>query len=188
MPNVGFKMLTKILSLCWVHIGRHFKKLNPLIPDNQIKTKIFINEFWDYYHKLLAYKNSPNCYNQLTLSYKFDELFSTVTGFDELDNRIAKTKSQKENLLVVLDNPEVPLHNNNSELAARVHAIRRDVSFQTQNEKGTTAKDAWMTISRTAHLYCVNFYDYILDLLYNNERTMSLSKKIRESASCVNTT
>ena len=87
-----FKMLTKILSLCWVHIGRHFKKLNPLVPDNQIKTKIFINEFWNYYHKLLVFKDSPNSYKQLTLSYEFDELFSTVTGFDELDQRIAKIK------------------------------------------------------------------------------------------------
>ena len=140
----------------------------------------------DYYHKLLAFKDSPNSYKQLTLSYEFDELVSTVTGFDELDQRSAKTKSQKENLLVVLD--KVPLHNNHSELAARVQAIRRDVSSQTQNQKGTTAKDAWMTISRTARLYYVNFYYYTLDLLFSNERTMSLSKKIRESASCVNTT
>ena len=183
-----FKMLTKILSLCWVHIGRHFKKLNPLVPDNQIKTKIFINEFWNYYHKLLVFKDSPNSYKQLTLSYAFDELFSTVTGFDELDQRIAKTKIQKENLLVVLDNPEVPLHNNHSELVARAQAIRRDVSSQTQNQKGTTAKDAWMTISRTARLYYVNFYHYTIDLLFSKERTMSLSKKIRESASCVDTT
>ena len=47
-----------------------------------------------------------------------------------------------------------------------------DVSPQTQNQKGTTVKDAWMTISRTASLHYVNFYQYTLDLLFSNERTM----------------
>ena len=141
-----------------------------------------------FYHKLLAFNDPQNSYKQLKLSYEFDELFTTVTGFDELDQRIAKIKGQKDNLLVVLDNLVVPLYNNHSELAARALEIRRDVSPQTQNQKGTTEKDAWMTISRTAHLNSVNFYHYTLDLLFSNERTMSLSKKIRESASCVNTT
>ena len=97
-----------------------------------------------------------------------------------------QTTSKNENLFVVLD--KVLLPNNHSKLAARTQAIRRDVSSQTQNQKGTTAKDIWMTISRTSLLYCVNFYAYTLDLLFSNERTLSLLKKIRKSASCVNTT
>jgi hypothetical protein len=39
-----------------------------------------------------------------------------------LDDRIAKTLAKKTALLRVLDLPQLPLHNNDSELGARVQA------------------------------------------------------------------
>jgi len=71
---------------------------------------------------------------------RFDELFSTVTGYEELDDRIAKTLAKKTALLPVLELPQLPLHNNESELGARVQTRARDVSFQTRNDKGTLIK------------------------------------------------
>jgi hypothetical protein len=41
-----------------------------------------------------------------------------VTGYDELDQRIARTKADKTYLLMALEHPEVPLHNNPAELDA----------------------------------------------------------------------
>ena len=174
-----FKLITEILSLCWVHVGRHFKKLNPILPVNQLKTDEFISKFWEYYHKLLNYKNNPDTYLQLVLWIAFDELFSTKTGFDELDERIAKTKTLKKKLLVVLDHPYVPLHNNHSELAARAQARKRDVSLQNINEKGVKAKDAWMTIIKTSVLHKINVYAYVKDM-FNEVRNMSLAKIIKD--------
>ena len=61
-----FKLLTDSLSLCWVHEGRHYKKLNPLVAYHQQLLDKFRADFWDYYRRLLAYKNerlrsnSPN--------------------------------------------------------------------------------------------------------------------------------
>ena len=98
-----FKLITEILSLCLVHLGRYFKKLNSIIPVNQFKTDEFISKFGQYYHKLLNYKNNRDQYLQLVLLIAFDELFSTQTSFDELNEIIAKTKTLKEQLLVVLD-------------------------------------------------------------------------------------
>ncbi len=46
------------------------------------------------------------------LEKEFDELFSTDTGYEELDKRIALTREKKEELLLVLRFPEIPLHNN----------------------------------------------------------------------------
>ena len=156
-----FKLITEILALCWVHIGRHFKKLNPILPVNQLKKDEFISKFWVYYHKLLNYKNNPDPYLQLVLWVAFDELFSTQTGYEELDERIAKTRTLKEKLLVVLDHSYVPLHNNHSELAARSQARKRDVSLQNINEKGTKSKDAWMTMIKTAVLHKINIFAYV---------------------------
>ena len=38
---------------------------------------------------------------------------------DALDQRIAKTKANKGELLMVLRHPEIPLHNNPAELGSR---------------------------------------------------------------------
>ena len=151
------------IILCWVHAGRHYKKLNPVVPENKVLTDAFITKLWEYYHKLLDYKNAPQPMSQLVLWLEFDELFGTITGYNDLDERIAKTRSQKENLLVVLEHPEIPLHNNPAELGARAQARRRDISLQTINEKGTTAKDAWMTVVHTAMQLKVNVFKYIKD-------------------------
>jgi hypothetical protein len=43
-------------------------------------------------------------------------LFGTKTGYEALDEKIAKTRENKAGLLAVLRHPEVPLHNNASEL------------------------------------------------------------------------
>ena len=56
------------------------------------------------------------------LRQEFDELFATRTGYDALDDRIAKTAAKKDELLTVLSHPSTPLHNNASELGARVAA------------------------------------------------------------------
>ncbi len=65
------------------------------------------------------------------LSMQFDTLFAITTGYDVLDQRIAKTRAKKQALLLVLDHPFLPLHNNGSELGARFQARIRDINFQT---------------------------------------------------------
>ena len=47
---------------------------------------------------------------------EFDTLFATRTGYATLDDRIAKTAAKHAELLTMLSKPEVPLHNNASEL------------------------------------------------------------------------
>ena len=44
--------------------------------------------------------------------------------------RINKTKEKKESLLVALNLPEIPLHNNGAELRARVKVRKRDAAFR----------------------------------------------------------
>ena len=158
-----FKLLTKYLALCWIHDGRHYKKLNPLLQQHKMILDEFITRYWVYYHKLLDYKEAPDPNKHKLLSEEFDDLFSTQTGYEQLNDRIAKTLAKKEQLLLVLDFPELPLHNNESELAARVQARIRDVSLHTMSKKGTEIKDTFMTISQTAKKLGVRTYEYIYD-------------------------
>ena len=124
-----FKLLTEELGLCWVHEGRHFKKLEPHFEQHRQMVDDFLTQYWEYYRELLAYRERPSQPEAERLSGAFDQLFSSVTGYTALDERIAQTQAKKAHLLMVLAHPEIPLHNNSAELAERERVRKRDVSF-----------------------------------------------------------
>jgi hypothetical protein len=141
-----FKLVTEELAPCWVHDGRHYKKLNPCVAYHRQLLDTFLERYWVFYDLLLTYREHPTSEEHIRLEKEFDELFSTVTGYDALDERIAKTKAKKRLLLMALDHPEIPLHNNPAELGARKRVRQRDVSFGTRTEDGTKASDTFTTL------------------------------------------
>ena len=175
-----YKLIFELLALCWVHDGRHYKKLCPLVPFNAQKLNDFIDQYWDYYQRLLDYKKTPLPQIAESLAVEFDQLFNTKTGYEDLDDRILKTRNKKNNMLLVLKYPEIPLHNNASELAARVMARKRDVSLHTMTAEGTNANDTFLTIIETAKKLGVNQFKYIADRISKKYQMPSLAKIIRE--------
>lgn len=158
-----FKLITQLLGLCWIHEGRHYKKLTPfLLPHQEMLTQ-FHDDFWAFYEMLLNYKDAPSAEMSALLSTTFDALFNKQTGYDQLDKRIAITRAKRDELLLVLKHPEIPLHNNSAELGARAKARSRDISLQTRSDEGTQAKDTLMTIVQTCRKLRVNVFDYIYD-------------------------
>ena len=177
-----FKKLTAELALCWIHEGRHYNRLDPIALCNVDALTAFKKDFWDFYGDLLKYKNDPNPEKAATLSAQFDELFSTKTSYDALNDRIEKTRNKKEELLKVLKYPWLPLHNNDSELGARVEKLRQDVSLHTISDAGTKAKDAFLTITQTAKKLGVNAFQYINDRVSGKLSMQALSDLIVEKA------
>jgi hypothetical protein len=131
-----------------------------------------------YYTELLKYKHAPTPEKKVELSTQFDKIFSTIAGYDDLDDRIAKTLAKKTELLRVLEQPCLPLHNNAAELGARAQARVRDVSFQTRSDAGTKIKDTFMTINQTAKKLGVSFYDYVYDRVTGQFQLPSLADLI----------
>lgn len=164
--------------LCWIHEGRHYKKLNPFSDMIQKILDAFLEQFWDFYHALLTYKAAPSQSMTQQLSMQFDTLFVTTTGYDILAQRIAKTRAKKQALLLVLDHPFLPLHNNGSELGARFQARIRDINFQTISPNGTKSKDTFATIVLTARKLKVNVYQYIYDRVTKKFEMPSLAELI----------
>ena len=177
-----FKLLTLHLALCWIHDARHYKKLSPIVPIYQQALIDFRSRYWAYYAELLKYKRNPTRDQKEWLSKQFDNIFSTTTDYDALDDRIAKTLAKKNELLWVLELPQLPLHNNEAELGARVQARARDVSFQTRSKEGTKIKDTFMTINQTAKKLGVSFYDYIYDRVSGQYKLPSLADLITQKA------
>jgi len=174
-----YKLLTYLQALCWVHDGRNYKKLRPVVPVHCEKLDEFRGKYWDYYRKLSEFGENSYQEEAEVLSAEYDRLFSTKTGYPALDERIAKTKAKKSELLMVLKHPELPLHNNDAELGARAQVRKRDVSLHTMTEDGTKANDTFLTIGQTAKKLGVSAYEYIYDRISKRFRLPSLAELIR---------
>jgi len=177
-----FKGLTARLGLCWVHDGRHYKKLEPAVALHRQRLDTFLGRYWAFYHKLLDYPTQPSGERAVQLSQEFDALFATVTGYTALDERIAKTKVKKTQLLLVLEHPEIPLHNNLAELGARLRVRKRDVSYGPRTSTGKKAWDTFMTLDATAKKLGVSFYQYIYDRVSGKLELPSLASLVTQQA------
>ena len=104
-----FKLITSDLALCWVHEGRHYKKLNPFVAYHQKLLDDFLERFWNYYRELLAYRDSPSQKKAYELELEFWTLFTEKTGYEQLDERKRLTALKVDELLLVLEHPELPL-------------------------------------------------------------------------------
>jgi hypothetical protein len=177
-----FQLVTEELALCWIHDGRHYKRLEPLAAYHGQLLDGFRERYWNYYKELLYYRQQPNAAEAMRLSGAFDELFSTVTGYDALDQRIAKTKANQGELLMVLRHPEIPLHNNPAELGARGRVRKRVVSYGPRSAKGAKAWDTFETLLGTAKKLGVNFFHYLRDRIGGTHQMPSLADLIQQRA------
>ncbi len=177
-----FKSITDHLALCWIHTGRHYEKLSPVVPRHAVLLDAFCERYWDYYAALQRYRDGPTAADAERLRRQFDALFSTRTGYATLDDRIAKTATKKDELLTVLSHPKVPLHNNASELGARVSARRRDVSLHSKSERGARATDVFTTLVQTCKKLRISAYAYLNDRLTRRYAMPSLAHQILATA------
>jgi hypothetical protein len=177
-----FDGLTDERALCWVHEGRLYAKLTPLVPQFQEELATFRGRFWDYYRQLRSFREHPSAEEAARLSSAFDELFSTEALYEGLAERMSKTLAKKAELLLVLKHPELPLHNNDSELAARQRVRKRDVSFGPRTASGAKAWDTFQSLVLTAKKLGVNVYDYFSDRVGGLGQVPRLAALIRERA------
>jgi hypothetical protein len=173
-----FNWIAEELQLCWVHEGRHYKKLMPVFVHHLKLLSNFREQFWDFYAELLAYQQQPTPEESARLEAEFDRLFSTCTGYAALDDRIAKTQAKKASLLMVLKYPEILLHNNPAELEARQRVRKRDVSFGPRTQDGVKAWDTFMSLAATATKLQVSFYQYVHDRISKANQIPSLARLI----------
>lgn len=166
-------------GLCWVHDGRHYAKLSPIVPLHRQLLADFRRDYWAFYRELVAYRAAPSEAERERLAAAFDHLVARRTGYDDLDARIAKTAFNRDLLLAVLENPALPLHNNAMELAARRRVRKRDVSFGPQSRAGARAWDSFQTLVATAAKLGVRLYHYFRDRLLHPNTTPSLAELIR---------
>ena len=155
--------------------------MNPFLVHHKSVLNLFLTELWKFYELLAQYKENPNKTMCMYVRERFDSIFSTVTGYGTLDDRIAKTKKKKEELLLVLEYPNVPLHNNLAEIAVREGVIKRKISYGTRSELGKLHGKIFPIIDTCRKLE-VSFYRYLYDIFSNSYSMPRLSDIILMSS------
>lgn len=173
-----YELIALIRMLCWIHDGRHYKKLTPGFDCHRQILSDFMERYWNYYRRLLDYTQNPLPTAVASLKNEYDSLFTPTTDYADLNNEINRTLSNKEKLLSVLMYPFLPLHNNQSELAARKQVRKRDISLHTMTALGTKLQDAFMSITQTCLQLNVDVWQYIQNR-YNNTSNLYLPDLIR---------
>jgi hypothetical protein len=167
-------------GLCWIHDWRHYAKLRPVLAGHQRLLDAYRTEYGALYRALRAYRETPTAAERARLADAFDTLIDRDTGYAALDDRISKTADKRAQLLAVLELPDIPLHNNDMELAARRRVRKRDVSFGPQSRTGARAWDTFQTIAATAAKHGVGLFHYLHDRLVSPQTTPSLAERIAE--------
>jgi hypothetical protein len=175
-----FTLITDELALCWVHEGRHSKKLTPTVALHRQVLDTFLRDFWLFYDDLLAYRDQPTAEERTRLETRFETLFTKTTGYWVLDERIRKTWAKKGSLLLVLAHPELPLHNNAAELGARQRVRKRAISFGPRTAEGARAWDTFMSLAATSRKLGVNFLHYLHDRITGANEIPALATIIDE--------
>lgn len=181
----GFAVLH---ALCWLHEIRHYKKLDPLLECYRIKVHDFLTEIWKFYEELKKYKENPDERQKEFLKQRFDELFSTKTGYYALDKRIAMTRNKGDRLLLVLDHPWIPLHNNPAEIALREFVVKRKISYGTRSENGRIAWENMMSMMDTCRKHRISFFEYVGDIFSGRYAMQRLADLIMQKAAAKPTT
>ena len=152
-------------ALCWIHSERLVHKLNPVTEAQQRARAKIQQRFWRLYADLLTYKTEPKRQRRSQLERRFDALFTTRTGYRTLDRLLARLHANKQEMLVVLDRPEVPLHTNGTENDVRCQVTRRKISGGTRSDAGKLAKDTFLGHMKTCQKLGISFWDYLGDRL-----------------------
>src|SRR4051812_43147855 len=142
-----FDVLTH--ALCWVHAERHLRRLVCATAEQQRLVDLQRQLVWWLYADLKLYKDDPNPARRAALKQRFARIFGRVTGFAELDEAVARIRANKDELLLVLERPEIPLHTNGSENDIRSFVIKRKISGETRSATGKQARDTFLSLLKT---------------------------------------
>jgi hypothetical protein len=177
-----FKLLAFLHALCWVHMERHIARLIPLTTIQHAAHEAARDAIWNYYQRLKAYRELPTPQRRGRLENDFDRMFLSQTGWAELDEALVTIHAKKAELLLVLERPEIPLHNNLSENDIRQYVKKRKISAGTRSDAGRRCRDTFLSLKTTCRKLGVTFWRYLQDRIHDLRSIPPLADLIRQKA------
>jgi hypothetical protein len=148
-------------ALCWVHAERLVHKLVPANDRQRNAIEVAKRMIWWFYGSLKEYKLAPSAEQGAILRARFDRIFKRRTGYATLDALLKRLHRNKDDLLRVLERPDIPLNTNASENDIRAFVTKRKISGGTVSDKGRDARDVMLGLAKTCAKLKVSFYRYL---------------------------
>jgi len=148
-PN-GNKLQIVRKQLCLVHEIRHYRKLSPRYKVQRKQQQEVLTKWQQFYHLAKEYGHDPTQEKKDTIRNLFDKITTQTTGYEPLDNQLALTKRKRKKLLLFLDYPIVPIHNNQAERDLREFVIMRKISGETKSQQGDRSIERHLSVIQTA--------------------------------------
>ena len=169
-------------ALCWIHAERAINKLVGFNDAQRKALEEIRTRIWDFYVELKAYKEKPCEDKRTALEARFDDIFGTSTCYQSLNLAIKRIRNNKSELLLVLDRPDIPLHNNTSETDIREYVKKRKISGSTRSDLGRCCRDTFTSLKKTCRKLKVSFWDYIQDRVSGRNTIEPLADLMRQQA------
>ncbi len=150
-------------ALCWIHAERTLAKLVGFNDNQRKDLEKTRNEVWKFYAGLKAYKQSPCPPKRKEIEARFNEIFTNKTCFASLNQALKRIHKNKAELLLVLEYPDIPLHNNLSEQDIREYVKKRKISGSTRSESGRRCRDTFTSLKKTCRKLDISFWNYLKD-------------------------
>jgi len=173
-----FNVLGLLHALCWIHAERTIKKIIPFTDSNRTAQTELREQIWKFYQELKQYKITPSLEAKSAHSARFDQIFSQKTCFQSLNLALERIHKNKTELLLVLDRPEIPLHNNLSENDIRDYVKKRKISPTTRSDTGQQARDTFLSLKKTCQKLGISFWRYLLDRVSQDNLIKPLNELI----------
>jgi hypothetical protein len=167
---------------CWIHADRAFTQLLALTPEHQAAVQAVREEFWELYRALKAYRADPQPEAKAALTARFEALVGQETVYHRLNLVLQQLGRDQTELLRVLEQPEVPLHNNLSERDLRDYVIWRKVSGGTRSDMGRRCRDTFTSLYKTCQKLGLSFWVYLQDRLAPTPVLAPLAELVRQKA------
>jgi transposase IS66 family protein len=169
-------------ALCWLHVERPLERLVPHNEKHRQAIEQIRQRIWELYTGLKAYRQAPTMAAREALGKQFDELVAQRTDYPSIDGVLKGMAADRAKLLLVLERPEVPLHNNLSEGHIRDYVKKRKISGSTRSELGRRARDTFASLKKTCRRLGVNFWEYLQDRVRGLGQIPRLADRIRQKA------
>lgn len=132
------------------------------------------------------YREKPTAQSKAELQLGFNQVFGRCyLDHRELNHVLTGFRERKEELLAVLDCPQLPLHNNAAESDIREDVTRRKISGGTRSETGRRARDTFVGLKKTCRKLGISFWHFLVSRLRGDGQIPSLPEVIRGKALAV---
>jgi hypothetical protein len=177
-----FKVAGFLNALCWVHAERTINKLIAGSDINRQAQETVRGQIWTFYQQLKAYQQAPDETTRAALEKRFEDIFTQKTSFHMLNLALKRLHENKTELLLVLERPEIPLHNNLSENDIRDYVKKRKISATTRSDSGRQSRDTFLSLKKTCQKLGISFWRYLQDRIGHKNNIAPLPELMRSAA------